>query len=61
MMNQKSKTAIIRKEMSINYATLTFLDAEQIDPHRSLRLNGVSRRCNNDILRQQEEGWEDDE
>ena len=37
------------------------LEAEEIDPHRDLCMHEVPRHCDNRTIRQQEEGWYDDE
>lgn len=58
---QKTKTTIVRKEFSLSFASITYLDSERLDPHRSLRMEGISNRCNNEILRQQECDWPDEE
>ena len=58
---QKSKKTIVRKETSYTVSTFLYLESEEPDAHRSLRMNGVSRHCDYAMLQEQEYGEYDDE
>lgn len=60
-MQKTTVKSIVHKEITLSVVSRTYLEAEKTDPHRSMYMRGVSRKCNYEMLRRQETGWPDDE